>query len=215
MRYRCVTTSVRGFVQQIACCYLRHGYWWYVTGEIPERKDPLLIDQKLIRKYEIDSGEWRRAWRKKQGLANMQYLRHERFFVLLATQGQHPFFAEEASEVRDIRISPLRYRGYAISYRPGGRTRTGERDPRWHAHVQIDRRRYSEIKAWFEEYATRRKVDWLSECFVRLPYEPYAPVRRQQLNILRSVNRQRKTAGLQQLPTTVLRLRRRVVKPFE
>jgi hypothetical protein len=28
MQYRAEATSLVGFVQQIACCYLRHGYWW-------------------------------------------------------------------------------------------------------------------------------------------------------------------------------------------
>lgn len=208
-------TSVVGFVQQIACAYLRHGYWWYVTGMIPEHKDGRIVDRKLIAKYEIDASEWRRARNKQRGRANMQYLRHDRFFVLFATQGEHEFYREEAGLVRCIRTVPLRYAGYSLSYRPGGRTRKGERDPRWHAHVQMDRERYQEMKAWFEQYAARRKADWLSECLSRIPYEPYAPVRRQKLNILRSVNRRRKAAGLDQIPASVLRTRRRVVKPFE
>ena len=215
MRHRCVATSVRGFVQQIATCYLRHGYWWYVTGTIPQHKDPERTDRKLIEKYEIDITQWRRSWRKKNGMANLQYLRHEHFFVLLATQGRHGFFQEEADQIRDVRRIPIRYAGYAISYRPGGRTRQGESDPRWHAHVQIDRQRYSEIKAWFEDYSLRRNAEWLAERLCRIPFEPYAPVRRQQLNILRSVNRRRKAAGLEQIPATVLRTRRRVVKPFD
>src|SRR5690606_6094690 len=32
MKYRCVASSPEGLVQQVAVCYLRHGYWWYVTG---------------------------------------------------------------------------------------------------------------------------------------------------------------------------------------
>ena len=59
MRYRCVATSVKGLVQQIATCYLRHGYWWYVAGRIPEHKDPQHTDRKLIGKYEVDVTEWR------------------------------------------------------------------------------------------------------------------------------------------------------------
>ena len=38
MQYRAVTSSVEGFVQQIACCYLRHGYWFYVKGWVPSGK---------------------------------------------------------------------------------------------------------------------------------------------------------------------------------
>ena len=48
MQYRSEVVSVAGFVQQIACSYLRHGYWWYVTGRIPVGKDADVIDRKLI-----------------------------------------------------------------------------------------------------------------------------------------------------------------------
>ena len=54
MRYRCVATSPEGLVQQVAVCYLRHGYWWYVAGRIPKGKDPETVDHKLIEKYDID-----------------------------------------------------------------------------------------------------------------------------------------------------------------
>ncbi len=214
MNNRYITTSIRGFVQQIATCYLRHGYRWYVTGTIPDHKTPESIDQKLIEKYEINIGEWKRTWRKKNGLANMQYLRHEQFFVLMATNGKHQFFAEESGQIRDIRKQPLRYGGYSISYRPGGRTRKGERDPRWHAHVQIDRKRYSEMKAWFEEMAIKRKSNWLEECLTKIPFEPYAPIRRQQLNIVRAINRKRKARRMVLVPNSSLRTRRRIVRPF-
>ena len=54
MPYRCITSSPEGLVQQVAVCYLRHGYWWYVTGRIPDGKDPTSVDRKLIAKYGID-----------------------------------------------------------------------------------------------------------------------------------------------------------------
>jgi hypothetical protein len=47
-----------------------------------------------------------------------------------------------------------------------------------------------------------------------LPFEPYAPVRRQYLELLRLVNKRRKAAGLAVAPFTALRLRRRSVLPF-
>src|SRR5687768_12978047 len=99
MQYRCEATSVEGFVQQIACCYLRHGYWWYVTGRIPEDKDPRLTDAKLIRKYRIAISESTRGRRKKLGKANLQYLRYGQFFVLLATAGKHKFKDEEIARI--------------------------------------------------------------------------------------------------------------------
>jgi hypothetical protein len=213
--YRCVTTSIEGFVQQLASCYLRHGYLWYVCGSIPEWKSAATVDEKLIRKYGIDVSESTRARRKRLGKANLQYLRYERFFVILATQGEHEFRQLEAGTIRDIRRVPIKFHGYSLSYRPGGRTRTGEKDPRWHSHVEIERCRYKEIRDHLLELAVHRTPEKLALAFYRLPFEPYAPVRRQMLNLLRAVNRSRKAAGFALLPTEVLPLRRRVVRPFE
>lgn len=214
MAYSCVATSVEGFVQQLACSYIRHGYYWYVCGLIPEKKDPESVDEKLIAKYEIDVSESTRYRRKQRGLANMQYMRHERFFVLLCTAGKHAFREEEANSIRDIRRVPLKFFGYSISYRRGGRTRKGEVDSKWHSHVQIERERYKELKAKLTSLATHRVANKLAFEFYRIPYEPYAPVRRQVLLIWREVNKARKKAGFDLLPKEVLPLRRRVVKPF-
>lgn len=214
MKYRCVATSIIGFVQQIACSYLRHGYWFYVTGVIPHDKDPEEVDRKLIRKYQIGISESTRARRKKLDKANLQYIRYERFFVILATKGEHKFKVEEEKNIRDIRRVPLRFHGYAISYRRGGRTREGEQDARWHAHVEIERRRYKEIRDHLVEMAKHRRAEALALALYELPFAAYAPVRRQYLQILRSVNRIRKMDGLSHIPKEVLILRRRVVKPF-
>jgi hypothetical protein len=214
MQYRAEATSVEGFVQQIACCYLRHGYWFYVTGCIPPNKSRHDVDRKLIEKYCIAVSESTRSRRKHLGQASLQYLRHDRFFVILATKGRHAFFDAEFKSIHDIRFCPLKYGGYSISYRPGGRTRNGEPDPRRHAHVEIERRRYLELKSHLLDLAAHRSVENLVLAFYRLPFEPYAPVRRQLLNILRAVNRARKTAGFRPVPVEVIPLRRRIVKPF-
>lgn len=202
-------------MQQIAASYLRHGYWWYACGVIPDWKNCTLVDEKLISKYGVDISESTRARRKRAGKANLQYLRHDRFFVLMATKGEHEFYEHEAGAIRDIRRVPIKFHGYSISYRPGGRTRTGEKDPRWHSHVEIERSRYKELRAHLLELAVHRSAERLALEFYRLPFEPYAPVRRQMLNLLRAVNRARKVAGYSILPPQVLPLRRRVVRPFE
>ena len=139
MGYLCETTSIEGFVQLLACNYLPHGYWFYVTGWVPEGKDPRQVDAKLIGKYDIDLPRATRSRRKRLGYANLHYLRHGRFFVLIATHGKHRFFEEEAACIRDIRRVPLRFAGYSISYRRGNRTAAGTTDPRWHSHVEIER----------------------------------------------------------------------------
>lgn len=220
MQYRCEATSVEGFVQMVAANYLPHGYWFFVTGFLPRDKDCHQIDRKLIEKYEVDITRPKRARRKRAGMANVHYLRHRRFFALLATHGQHRFFNEE-SDIKDIRHAPLKFAGYSISYRRGGCRPKAEHDEvatpdsKWHSHVEIDRRQYLELKAYFLELATRRTDEQLAVEFSRIPFEPYAPVRRQLLNILRAVNRSRKAAGLTTLPFDTLRYRRRIVRPFE
>jgi hypothetical protein len=200
--YRCETVSVEGFIQQLAVAYVARGYFFYVTGRVPERKDPHRVDEKLIGRYRIDLSQWARARRKKSGLANVQYLRHEDFFVLLATHGNHPFFEEEGANVRDVRRRSIKYAGYAVGFRGG------------HVQVRIDLPQYRELKAWFEEQATRRSAELLAKAFYDLPFEPYYFVRRQEFNILRAVNRRRKAAGLPLLPKECIWLKRRPVKPF-
>ena len=214
MQYRSEVVSVAGFVQQIACSYLRHGYWWYVTGRIPAGKDAQMIDRKLVQKYGINVSESTRARRKQLGQANLQYLRHDRCFAIFATKGQQRFFEDEAVAIRDIRRVPLRYSGYSISYRRGGRTRDGLPDSRWHAHVEIDRHVYLGIRAYMLELAVHRSGDKLAMEFYELPFEPYAPIRRQLLNLWRSVNQARKAAGFAALPIEVIPLRRRIVRPY-
>jgi hypothetical protein len=215
MECLCETTSIEGFVQLVACNLLPHGYWFYVTGQVPNGKNPCCIDEKLVQKYAADLSAPGRARRKRQGMANVRYVRHGRFFVLLATHGRHQFYEEEAMSIRDVRRVPMKFAGYSISYRRGGRQRSGARDPAWHAHVQIEPRRLQEIRAQFVEMATRWSVTRLGLEFYRLPFEPYAPVRRQMLQLLREVNARRKRAGLPPVPHEVLPLRRRIVRPFD
>lgn len=202
MEYRCEATSLEGFIQQLAVNYLPHGYWFCVRGEVPAGKDPAAVDRKLLDRYGIELSRWARARRKRGGGANIHYLRWQNVFVLLSTHGHHRFFDDEKASVFDVRRSPIRLFGYAVSFRQG------------RSHVRIDDERYRELKAYFLERATHRTAAVLGEELRRLPFEPYAPVRRQLFIILRAVNRARRAAGFQAVPWTALRLRRRIVKPF-
>jgi len=215
MQYRCVASSPEGLVQQVAVSYLRHGYWFYVTGWIKPGKDPDQIDCKLIDKYQIATGERERAARKRRGLANMQYIRYRNWFLLLATEGHHPFKQEERKQIRDCRRVPIRFEGYSISYRRSGLTPKGGSEPKWHGCVRIDGPTYKQLKAFLLERGCHRSVENVAAEFARVPYARYAPVRRQMLTILRAVNDQRAQMGFDRVPHSALRLRRHVVKPFE
>ena len=207
MEYRCVATSVEGFVQQLAVAYITHGYWFYVAGRIPEGKDPAAVDAKLIDRYGIAISKWARCRRKRRGLANMQYLRHERFFVLLATKGRHDFFERECGVFRDVRRVPIKFAGYSIGCRKGG-------DGRWHASVRVVRNYHTSVKALLIETGLRHGAEAVARELASFQFQPFAPVRRQMLEALRAVNRARRTAGFDVVPLTVLPLKRNIVQPF-
>ncbi len=208
MEYRCVATSVEGFVQQLAVAYITHGYWFYVAGQIPEGKDPAAVDAKLIDRYGIAISKWARCRRKKRGLANMQYLRHERFFVLLATKGRHQFFEREGASFRDVRRKPIHFAGYSIGCRRG-------RDGCWHASVQIERNAYIELRDYFNTRAQHAPAKLILDELNALPFQRYACVRRQLLTVCRHVNRVRVVGRLQALDYALLRLQRPTVRPYE
>ena len=205
--YRCEAVSIAGFIQQLAVAYVANGYWLYVTGFVPPHKDPRTVDAKLIDRYGIDCSKFVRFRRKERGLGNVQYLRFRRFFVLLATPGEHDFLVREA-EIEDIRRRPIKCFGYSVGCY---RDREGTR---WHPSVRIERALLGDLKADFLSFARNEGPETLRERFRRLPFEPYAPVRRQVLALLGGVNMARRLAGLETVPLEALRLRRRPVAPF-
>lgn len=232
MEYRCEATSVEGFIQQLACNYLPHGYWFWVSGVVPEKKDPAVVDKNLMEKYQIGMSRQQRARRKAAGFANIHYLRFLRFWIMVATHGKHRWFSEHtrieidkktneetiATLFHDVRKAPINFAGYSISYKQGfmrqKRPEPLTIDQGWHSRVQIGREKYAELKAYYLSEATRRSCQSLGRELYNLPYEPYAPVRQQLLNLLRLINEARHAAGLEQVGTEVLRYRRRIVKPF-
>lgn len=144
----------------------------------------------------------------------MQYIRCGSFFVLMATAGDHPFKHAERGQIRDIRRVPTKFAGYSISYRRGGRTRKGDPDPKWRAHVEIERSQYKLLRDYFLDRAVHRRAETLGRSFRNVEFEPYAPLRRQLLAIWRQVNRKRKRQSYELVPVNALRLRRNIVKPF-
>lgn len=207
MAYRCVASGLTGFVQQVATAYVPHGYWFYSQGFVPEGKAVGAVDEKLIAKYGVAMSKWQRARRKRLGQANVQYIRLGRIFLLMATKGRHDFFEAESAAIRDLRKTPIKVGGYSISARKGS-------DGHLHTHVRIDRDVYVGLEARLTQRAGAASRDWLTTEFYSLPFEPYAPVRRQYLVLLKRVNEVRSRHGRERLPYGVLPFRRRIVQPF-
>ena len=221
MEYHCVATSEIGFVQQLVSCYLPHGYWFYVAGIVPWDKEPSAVDKKLLAKYRIAMSPQSRARRKAAGLGNMHYIRHDRRFLMLATHGRHPFFQDEANNIRDARRVPIKFAGYSVSMAKGGfkgKRSTGGvlvPDDKLRVRVRIEKEWYLSLKAYVRQIALHHSAAELAAEFYMLPFEPYAPIRRQLLTLLRYVNDRRKAAGLDTLSNRVIRYRRRIVRPFD
>ena len=80
------------------------------------------------------------------------------------------------------------------------------RDMKWHVRVELDGETYSGVKVYFLNIATHRQADFLAREFLGLQFQPYRPVREEQLlAILRAVNQQRQIAGYQRIPYSVIR----------
>ena len=71
------------------------------------------------------------------------------------------------------------------------------------------------MKAYFVDLAVHRSVVSLERELAKISFEPYAPVRRQLLSILRAANRARKKAGFTPVTQHVFRFKRRIYRPFE
>jgi hypothetical protein len=219
MAYLCEAQSPEAVVQLIAASYLRHGFYWYVTGSIPAGKDPAAIDRKLIAKYGINVSEWERRHRKQRGVANAHYLRYQQWFILMVSEGHHALKQSavkggEGEHLRDCRRTPIRFQGYSISYRRSGVTPAGGPAPKFHAHVRIDDNTYRILRDHFVDLAGHRTADTLANEFGRVPFARYAPVRRQLLNVLRAVNERRKQQNFELLPFSVLKLKRMPVAVY-
>lgn len=201
--YRCEASSVEGFIQHLAVSYVGRGYVFYVTGVIPDRKDPREIDRKIIAQYGISASKFTRARRKRAGLPNAHYLRHERFFVILSTVGNQAFFSGEGEAVRDARKTPIQYEGYAVGFYSGKPS------------VRINEGTYLNLKAYFEDIATKRKAETIATQVFNLPFRPYGAIVKQVRAILKRVNEIRQSAGFEPVPKTAVRLWRKPVKTFE
>lgn len=110
------TKSCAEFAHYLRRNFVSRGYFFYVTGRIPDHKDPGRTDAKITAQYGLHLSKWARARRRKHGVASIQYLRFGREFIILATHGKHRFFRDEAHGIRDVRHTPLRVSGQHIHH---------------------------------------------------------------------------------------------------
>ncbi len=218
-QYRCVASSLEGLIQQVAVAYVARGYHFWVTGEVCKRISPEEHDRRLLEKFDVSRSKWSRYRRRQRGiasgreLANVQYIRFEDRWWLLATRGEHKFFdvhgvsesdvIRRVPEYHDVRKKPICYGGYSIG---------------WYGRVSVrmTKRGYRELNQYYISLAQNlHSSERLEKEFWRGPFEPYGGVTRQMFAILRGVNKVRKVAGLGPAQRGCIRVKRKSVKPFD
>jgi len=160
----------------------------------------------MMAKYGVRKTRRQRAYRKARGLSNAHYFRHGRVWVLMATSPEFVLAVDAKERVRDLRKTPIRAHGYSVSVRrDGSAMRRGEHRER--ASVRLDRETYRELKTHLDSLALKRSERRLAAAFwlESSSWQVYAPVRRQLVAILRSVNRRRKAAGLRSVDVNCIR----------
>lgn len=221
MQYKYEVTSLVGFLQRVATHLLPKGYYFFVQGQLSSGKDPALLDAKLLAKYDVAKSEGARRWRKQQGLGNVQYVRFDRSWILLATHGDHAIREGEGDNLKDVRRVPIRIGDYSVYVKRGDylKKRSPEDMPcpdgRWRVRVLIAREPYRQLCAYFLSIACHRRMEALAQELYALPFAPYAPVRKQLLKLLRLINAKRQAAGYSRVPPTCLQFKREIVRAFD
>jgi len=220
MQYRYVTDSVEGFIQQLAGRYLADGYWFYKSGRIALRRDIGDVDRMFLLQYGIGPSRISRERRRAAGIASMHYLRCERFYALLATDGYHPFYDNEQN-IRDARQVAIRYGGYSVRVNHtteghvGIRCRVKGHKGEWQVLVEMEAREFDARRRRLVEMACERSRVELEREFSRFPFQPYRPIQQQKREILWHVNQARKGVGLEPVDPACLCVRRQIVRPFD
>ncbi len=165
--------------------YGRYGYCMYALREIPEGKDLDGIDEKVRFAYKVTYCRMTRLRRKKDGMANVVYIRYRRSFILLGTSGAHESFSRIVTH--DINTVPLHFKGYSIGVKGGGPS------------VMITADRMKKIAAIANGIGLHNEGK-VTDFFQSISPYTFPGVVGQIRALLFRVNRKRKRAGLSVIP---------------
>ncbi len=210
--YRYEVKSINGFLAQVVRYVACGGHYFYIRVLVPEGKDPKVIAEKLLSRYDIRKKRWQRKRRHLKETASIHLLQYQSLIVIMLSKGNHKkFYADHQKDIKDIRRTALKVFGYSIRYT------FSELDKAWKVFVRLDAETYRQLKAHMLTVAVwdsyRDKLR-LEREFSRLPYEPYGPVFGQLLGILRAANRCRRRRGFRTADATCIRKFRRLGKVF-
>jgi hypothetical protein len=179
--------SLGELLRKVAIDYVRYGYYRYLVIEIPRKKDPKLIDEKILKNYDITYHCTKRARLKRKGQAVTVYVRFGHRFVLLATEGTNTEL--EKRDFFDCRVKPISLSGYTVGVK-GGKP-----------NVQMSLKRYRGLRKLLSQTALHNEGK-LRDFFGRISPFKFPGILRQQQKLLHMVNAKRKKAGLTRINPT-------------
>jgi hypothetical protein len=182
-----LANSTGELIRQLITDCIPNSYYFFLNGYTPEDEEPTETDSIILNM--IEAAKWRMGSRKDQ--AQVQYLRHHRTYLLLATAGVHPIINDNAHLVRDIRKTPLGFNGYSISCQ---RVRGGSG---YRGSVQVGVQYFGVFREKFLAMSVRSSAVEMTDAFLALNFEPYPPVHEQLGALLKAVNEKRRAAGLE------------------
>jgi hypothetical protein len=187
---RCEVKTLGAFLQRIAVYGFRCGYKRYAVRHIPEGKDLVVIDRKLIDTYGVTRCRMQRLRERQRGNASVQYVRWGHSFILMATDGAHPTFSKVRSF--DARVSPLHFGGYSIGF-------SGDA-----VSVRVAQDVWQPMCARLITSALRDK-QIVEQQFLTLPYCRFPGVVAQLRSAETAINQKRQRAGLKLIEVVGLR----------
>lgn len=183
MDYPYLVKSKHHLAQYLACNALPKGYVFYSMSWIPDGKDPLTVDAKLMLTYSTTMSKSKAYRRKKAGIATVKYLRLGRLCVLLATRGESPFFDKEGWS--DCRENPICFGGYSIALREGK------------VSVRLHREAQRRLKKFILNWSNKRSREWWERWIWRFPFLAFRGVQDNVYSLVKMLNANRKSFRLE------------------
>ena len=191
--YQFLADSPEAFLRQLTANYLAKGYRYYSAGCIREELSVENADRAIIKHYKLDSMSKDKRYRNKQnGIANIQYLRYGRFYLVLATEGEHEFYDPKKGEkrIRDVSEIPIHFHRYLILY--------NHRRPTCKLTLTLDKPTFKDLRAVCVEHGKHWQCQKKVESFMRYrfaQYPSYGGVKDQFRHIISATNQFRKKSG--------------------
>ena len=210
--YRYQAKSIDGMLSQLIRYVANGGHYFYIRVRVPEGKDPTVIAERLLDRYDIRKARWQRKRRHLKGTASIHLLQHQELIVIILTKGKHEkFYRDHHSTVRDIRRTALQLFGYSIRYS------YSELERRYKVFVRLDDKTRRKLEAHMLAVASwdaYRNRTTMEQEFSRLHYQPYEPVYAQLAAIAKKVNKVRRRRGFEKIALNCIRTKRRLGPVF-